>query len=338
MNKDLLYLKKLFSEAFRARRAGGQTNRNYVVSFKEPFGRLRARKLFVRLPWESVLDRKTEGKNILALSRNQKVQRILPKYFIYVLSKRNILNTKDKNRYDVPDGTMVAEYVAGREFTVKDFRQKKHQRRLAKTLCAFHTSGVRFANEYDVFRDEVAKYRVAVGKYPAEKIVASDVLQRIKDIERKAKKELPLGSKGISTHNDFLLQNFLAGPKKKIYLLDFEYAGFNVRGGMLYDFGFFFADNLFRKPAITKKLFEEFLDVIEKEYAQRLNRRQIYWLAVAALLVQVWWGILRYFSVPQKERSYFKEYVQKRVEGVLQLYSELKRKEAGTRSRPRESD
>jgi thiamine kinase-like enzyme len=187
---------------------------------------------------------------------------------------------------------------------------------------------VRLANRYDVFRDEVAKYRVAVGKYPAEKIVAGAVLQRIKDIEREAKKQIPVSKKGVSTHNDFLLQNFLVGPKGKIYLIDFEYAGFNVRGGMLYDFGFFFADNLFRKPAITKKLFEEFLDVIEKEYAKRLNRKQVYWLAVAALLVQVWWGILRYFSVPQKEQPYFQEYVQRRIEGVLTLYSELKRKES----------
>ena len=324
MNKDLLHLKKLFSEPFGVKKAGGQTNRNYVVTFRKPFGKLRARKFFVRFPWESVLDRKTEGKNILALSRNKKVQRILPKYLIYVLSKRNILDQKDKSQYNVPDGTMVAEYIAGREFTVKDFREKEYQKRLAKTLCAFHTSGVHFINTYDVFRDEIAKYRVAVEKYSARPIISQDALGRIKGIEGEAKKQLPASKEGVSTHNDFLLQNFLVGAKKKIYLLDFEYAGFNVRGGMLYDFGFFFADNLFRKPAITKKLFEKFLDVVNKEYKKRLNRKQIYWLAVAALLVQVWWGILRYFSVSSRERSYFKEYVQKRVEGVLKLYGELK--------------
>ena len=80
MNKDIHYLKKLFSEPFGVKKAGGQTNRNYVVTSRE-------KKFFVRLPWESVLDRKTEGKNILALFRNKKVQRILPGYFIYVLSK-----------------------------------------------------------------------------------------------------------------------------------------------------------------------------------------------------------------------------------------------------------
>src|SRR3989338_298427 len=321
MNKDLVYLKNLFSEPFGVKKAGGQTNRNYVVTSRE-------KKFFVRLPWESVLDRKTEGKNILALFRNKKVQRILPGYFIYVLSKRNILDQKDKNRYSVPDGTMVADYIAGREFTVRDFRQKECQKRLAKTLCEFHTSGVRFVNTYDVFRDEVAKYRVAVEKYSARPIISKDALGRIKDIEGEAKKQLPASKKGVSTHNDFLLQNFLIDPRGKIYLIDFEYAGFNVRGGMLYDFGFFFADNLFRKPAITKKLFEKFLDVVNKEYKKRLNRKQIYWLAVAALLVQVWWGILRYFSVSPKERPYFKEYVQRRIEGVLKLYKELKEKES----------
>ncbi|MDO8473939.1 MAG: phosphotransferase [bacterium] len=319
MNKDLLYLKKLFSKSFRVKRAGGQTNRNYIVTLKD-------KKFFVRLPWESVLDRKTEGGNILALSRNKKIKRILPAYHIYVLSQKNILDPKSKERYGVPDGTMVTEYISGREFTAKDFRQREYQKRLAKTLCAFYTSGVRFVNQYDVFRDEIGKYRVAVEKYPATKIVSSEDLAEIKEIERKAKKQLPLSKKGISTHNDFLLQNFLVGPKGKIYLIDFEYAGFNMRGGISYDFGFFFADNLFRKPAITKKLFEEFLDTVEKEYKRRLNRRQIYWCAVAALLVQVWWGILRYFSVSPKERPYFKEYVQKRSIGVLDLYKELKEK------------
>ncbi len=306
-------------QTIRVKKAGGQTNRNYIVAF-------RGKKFFVRLPWESVLDRKTEGKNILALSHSKKVQRILPEYFIYVFSKRNVLDQKDRNRYSVPDGTMIAEYITGREFTVRDFRQKEYQKRLAKTLCAFHISGVRFVNTYDVFRDEIAKYRVAVAKYPVVQIVSKEVLQRIRGIEEEAKKQLPANKKGVSTHNDFLLQNFLIGQKGNIYLLDFEYAGFNIRGCISYDFGFFLADNLFRKPSITKKLFEEFLDVVEREYKRRFNRKQIYWCAVAALLVQVWWGMLRYFSVSPKERPYFKDYVQKRTEGVLELYSELKEK------------
>jgi len=81
MNKDLPYLKKLFSKPLYAARAGGQTNRNYIVE-------CRRKKFFVRLPWESVLDRKTEGKNILALSRNKKVQRILPRYFKNYVQER----------------------------------------------------------------------------------------------------------------------------------------------------------------------------------------------------------------------------------------------------------
>ena len=74
---------------------------------------------------------------------------------------------------------------------------------------------------------------------------------------------------------------------------------------------------------VTKKLFEEFLNVVEKEYKKRFDRRQVYWLAQAALLVQVWWGILRYFAVSPKERAYFKEYVQRRIQGIVKLHKEL---------------
>jgi thiamine kinase-like enzyme len=308
-----------------------------VVTFGKPFNKFRARKFFVRLPWEGVLDRNVEGVNMVRLLHNKKLKGILPKCYSYILKKKNILNSQSREVFHVPDGTIVAEYITGREFTAKDFKQRAYQERLVKMLCAFHTSGVRLVNGYDVLHDEVAKYRIAVEKYPAWRIVPREKLQKIKEIERKAKKALPLSKKGISTHNDFLLQNFLVGPKKKIYLIDFEYAGFNMRGGISYDFGFLFADNLFRRPVITKKLFEEFLDVVQKRYRKELNRPQIYWSAVAALLVQVWWGTLRYFSVPPKERAYFKDYVQKRAKGVLKIHEELKEKEAGTRSRPRES-
>jgi thiamine kinase-like enzyme len=145
--------------------------------------------------------------------------------------------------------------------------------------------------------------------------------------ESKAERELPSLQKGISTHNDFIFQNFLIGKDKKIYLLDFEYAGLNKKGGIHYDFGFLFADNLFRKPKMTQKVFEEFLVVVDRTYQKKLNREEIYWSAIAATLVQVWWGILRYFSVPPKERAYFQDYVQNRIRGITKLKKELKAKE-----------
>ena len=322
--QDLQFIYRLHPEwnkkTVKVKEAGGQTNRNYIVIFKE-------KKFFVRLPWErgDVVDRKTEGKNILALFRSRKLKGILPKYYSYILNKKNILAPRSKKAFDVPDGTMVAEFVGGREFTIRDFHQKKQQEALAQMFCAFHKSGVRFANSYSVFRDEIRKYRKKARSLPLKRFLDRKTISQLLVLESKAEQNLPSLQKGISTHNDFIFQNFLIGKDKKIYLLDFEYAGLNKKGGIPYDFGFLFADNLFRKPKMTKALFEQFLWIADRAYRKKLDREQIYWSAIAATLVQVWWGILRYFSVPIKGRPYFKDYVARRIRGISKIFNDLKK-------------
>ncbi|MEK9134724.1 MAG: phosphotransferase [Patescibacteria group bacterium] len=303
----------------KIKKAGGQTNRNFIVQHKN-------KKFFVRLPWEtSVIDRNTEGKNILALSRNKKLREILPKYYIYILRGKNILSPKGE-KFNLPDGTMVAEYILGRIFTASLFKIKKYQERLARMFYVFHTSGARFNNKYNVFRDEIEKYRVAAKKYPIQKIISPEIIENLNKIEKEAALMVPI-KKRVPAHNDFIFQNFLTGNNGKIYLLDFEYAGMSEKGGALYDFAFLFADNLFRKPTITKELFEKFLRVADKIYRQSLDRNQIWWLVATVAVMQVWWGLLRYFDVKtKKEKKYFKDYVLKRAKGILDLYKIISKK------------
>ena len=305
----------------KLKKAGGQTNRNWIVQYKN-------KKFFVRLPWErrDIVDRKIEGKNIFALSRNKKVRKILPKYYLYTYQGKNILRPRSKEIFDVPDGTMITEYIPGRLFTMSMFKRKKYQEKLAQMFYVFHISGVRFANKYNVFHDEIEKYRLAAKKYPISQLISSRAIRRLENIEKEAERAIPFSKKGISTHNDFILQNFLVGESDKIYLLDFEYAGLNQKGGILYDFGFLFADNFFRKPAINQGLFEKFLTIADKIYKQPLNRNQTYWSAIAATLVMFWWGLIRYFSVEtQKEKKYFKDYSLKRARGIEELFRVLKK-------------
>lgn len=310
--------KGLSSKALRITKATGQTNRNFIVAFK-------GNRFFVRLPWENdILNRTVEGENILRLLQSSKLRTILPRYYLYILKGKNILDPKDKKNFDVPDGAMVIEYIEGKEFTLNLLQQEKMRKALTKTFQTFHSSGVRLVNTYDVFRDEIEKYRTEVAKFPITKIVDYTVTEKIKQIENIAQTKLPLNKKGISTHNDFLFQNFIVG-KKKIYMLDFEYAGFNRRDGFYYDFSFLFADNLFRKPPMTQEIFETLLQTADKVYKHKLNRKQIYYGALAAMLVMVWWGLLRYFNVKtKKEKNYFKDYIQKRSKGLLDLYHNLK--------------
>jgi len=300
-------------------KAGGQTNRNFVIAYKN-------KKFFVRLPWGrgDIIDRKIEGKNILALTKNRKLAEILPKYHTYILNKRNILARDSKDFFDVPDGTMVTEYIEGKEFTYRLFQKKEYQKALAKTLYAFHASGVQFCNIYDVFVDEIQKYRAVAQQYPLFEVVDKKTVLKFEKLEKEAKRKLMPLKSNISTHNDFIFQNFLIGKNKKVYLLDFEYAGLNKRGGIYYDFGFLFADNLFRDPQMTKEIFEDFLSVSDKIYGQRLDRQQIYAGALATVIMQFWWSILRYFSVDtKKEKKYFAKYLLDRVKGVTLAYSFL---------------
>lgn len=312
MKKDLFLLKKLFSKPFRLQKAGGQTNRNYIVTLKN-------KKFFVRLPWEGVLDRRIEGKNILVLSRNKKLKSTLPKYYVYVLNKKNILVPKDKKVFNVPDGTMVTEYVKGRELTLRMFSLKKYQKALVHLLYTLHTSRVRFCNPYDVFRDEVRKYRKRAERLSLETFFSKQTIAQLKTLEYKAQQLLRSFRRGVPAHNDFLLQNILVANNGRLYLLDFEYAGMNKKGGIFYDLGYMFRDTSFKPPQMSRKAFERFLMEADKVYKKKLDRQQIYWSIVAALLVGIWWGVLRYFSVPRKERAYFRAYVRRGVRGVLRL-------------------
>lgn len=310
------------SDKIKVKRAGGQTNRNWIVEYKN-------KKFFVRFPWEraDIVDRKIEAKNIFALSCNKKVRKILPKYYLYIYKGKNILQSKSKEVFNLPDGAMVTEYIPGRLFEMSMFRERKYQAKLARMFYVFHSSGVRFVNKYNVFRDEIEKYRLAAQKYPISSIVDRKTILKIEKIEKEANKKTSVFKKGVPTHNDFIFQNFIMGRDGKIYLLDFEYAGMNEKGGILYDFAFLFADNLFRRPSITHDLFEKFLKVADKTYGQPLDRSQIYWLAIAVPVMQVWWGLLRYFSVDTKrEKKYFRDYVLKRTKGTEKIYSILKKK------------
>lgn len=301
----------------RIKRAGGQTNRNYVVERGN-------KKFFVRLPWETdVIDRRVEAENILALSRNKKAGAVLPKYYHYIYRKRDVLN-QNQESFDAPDGTMVTEYIPGKLVNHSLLGKEKYQKYLAETFHVFHSSGVRFANRYDVFRDEIAKYRAKAKKHALPSFIGSKTVFEIEQIEKEAKKIVPL-RRGVPTHNDFIFQNFLIGPGSKIYLLDFEYAGMNERGGVLYDFAFLFADNFFRTPAISRGLFERFLKVADRVYGRKLERQQIWALAKAVPVMQVWWGLLRYFdSKSAKEKKYFKEYIVRRIKGISRIYQIVK--------------
>lgn len=304
----------------RVKRIGGQTNRNYLVRYKNE-------KRFVRLPWAAagIVDRKIEAKNVLALAKCKKLTAILPKYYLYILQKKNILSP-GKEKYDLPDGAMVMEYIDGKDIDGKDLKNSKIQQALLKTLYIFHNSSVKFRNPYDVFRDEVLKYRKKAKKYPINKLIERERIKEIERIESNIKKKLPF-RKGLSTHNDLIFENLRLGKNGRVYLLDFEYAGFNMRDGLHYDLGIILGGNLFQKNPIKMETFEEILKKAKKIYRKDLSSYKIYYGALTNILVMFWWGMVKYFSSPKEEKKYFKNYVLKRAEGIYYLNNFINKKE-----------
>lgn len=304
----------------KVKKAEGQTNRNWIVEYKD-------KKFFVRLPWEAkdVVDRKVESKNILALAKCKKVARVLPKYYLYIFKKKNIL-APGTGKFNLPDGTQVLEYIEGKDIDGKDLDKPKVQTILLKTLYTFHASGVKFVNSYDVFRDEILKYKNKAKKFPINKLIFQKRIKKIEEIEKIMKEKLtPRG--GLSTHNDLIFENLRLGKGGKIYLLDFEYAGFNIRDGLHYDLGIILGGNLFQKNPIKIKTFEEILKKAKKIYKKDLGDYKIYCGALTNILVMFWWGLVKYFSSTTKEeKRYFKKYVLDRAKGIEFLYAIIKQK------------
>lgn len=312
----------------KVRKVGGQTNRNYFVQYK-------SKKRFIRLPWEEtgIIDRKIEAKNVLALAKCKKLTTILPKYYLYIFQKKNILSS-GKEKYDLPDGAMVMEYIKGKDIDGKDLKNSKIQQVLLKTLYIFHSSGVKFRNPYDVFRDEILKYRKKAKKYPINKLIGIKRIKEIERIEDNVKKKSPF-RESLSTHNDLIFENLRLGKNGRVYLLDFEYAGFNMRDGIHYDLGIILGGNLFQKNPIKIETFEEVLKKAKKIYRKDLSNYKIYQGALTNILVMFWWGMVKYFtSTTREEEKYFKDYVLKRAEGIYYLNNFINKKRVRTYSNP----
>ena|SRR3989344_425265 len=304
----------------KIKKLGGQTNRNFLIQYQNE-------KRFVRIPWKSdVVDRKVEARNILALVKSKRLSQILPKYYLYYFRGKNILS-KTKKKLLLPDGTMVAEYIDGKDINGRDLKKPKIQKALLKTLHILHISGVKFVNKYDVFRDEISKYKKKAKTYPVRKFISKKKIKKIEEIGGRVKRIFASG-KALSTHNDLIFENLRLGKNGKVYLLDFEYAGFNIRDGLYYDLGIILGGNLFQKNPITIKIFEEILEKAKKIYKKDFDDYKLYCGALTNVLVMFWWGIVKYFSSHTKaEKKYFKNYILKRAKGIQYLYNLIDKKQ-----------
>ena len=118
-----------------------------------------------------------------------------------------------------------------------------------------------------------------------------------------------------------IFTNLRLGKDGKVYILDFEYAGLNIRSGLYYDLGIILGGNLFYEKPITFKTFGQFLNKAKKKYKRKLDEEKIYCGALANILVMFWWGVIKYFSSrTQTEKKYFRDYTLKRAAGIEKVF------------------
>ncbi|MBI2664117.1 phosphotransferase [Candidatus Woesearchaeota archaeon] len=314
---EILYRFRRGWEPGDIKKAGGRTNKNFIVSGQEM--------VFVRIPRDNdIVNRHIEGMNILALSKNYKVSHIIPSYQTYVLGGRNILDP-DSPEFDLPDGAMITSYIEGRELDGDVLRDKGVQDALIESLHAFHTSGVRFVNEYDVFRDEVGYYRSKAEKHDLKQLFMKEEAEQAKTAERRAMARLHAGGE-IPTHNDLIVENLILGNDGKVRIIDFEYAGRNIRSGLPYDIGILLGGNMANDKPVTFDTFEGILDSAGRVYREPLDREQVFYGALTNMVVMFWWGTVHYFGADSPdEKADFRKYVLDRARGIETLDAYLRR-------------
>ena len=322
-NKDIQSICSLREEwhpgNIKLEKTGGQTNRNWIVDYK-------GERFFVRLPWQmaGIVDRQVESQNVLALMKNDKASKITPRVHLYLMGKKNILG--GSSEYNLPDGAMVTDYIEGKDIDGKDLEDPEIQSSLVKTLYNFHSSGVKFVNPYDVFQNEVDKYKEKALGYEVSQLIDKEKIKRIEEIEREAKKNLQEKS-GISTHNDLIFENLRLSRDKKVFLLDFEYAGFNIRDGLNYDIGIILGGNLFQENPISFESYEKKIKKASSVYNKDFDFQEVLFGALTNILVMFWWGLVKYFNSEDKEeKDYFEKYATERSVKITEIFELINKK------------
>ena len=102
--------------------------------------------------------------------------------------------------------------------------------------------------------------------------------------------------------------------------MDWEYSGFNRRGGIYYDYGTLFGENFFHENPLTLQKFNLILSMASDVYGSKLEPRKAYCGAIINMLVCFWWGLLKYLRAETEQRKeFYKGFAEKRIYGVRLL-------------------
>lgn len=186
---------------------------------------------------------------------------------------------------DLPDGgsAMVARFVPGRALQPAEIRSPHYLPQIIATLQHYHALD-QFAGRFDVFRIFercLAFAHKAQAPLPAYIDQVQAELQRIEAaLQRQA---LPL----VACHNDLLPANFLEDAQGRLWLLDWEYAGW---GDRFFDLGNLSVNNEF-SDADDAALLTGYFGRLEPAHWARLKLMKIVSDAREGIWGMVQWAI-----------------------------------------------
>jgi thiamine kinase-like enzyme len=181
-------------------RLGGLTNSNYKLL-------VGGESIVLRLPGKGTgrfIDRSTERANQEAAARAGFTH---PSIF-----------------FDGKTGVKISPFLhEAQALDPESVKQPRNLEEAAALLSRFHRSGLRFVNDFDVFKLARTYERVARGRFGRFYRGFDDAKKRVAALERPLS---VLGVGRVACHNDLVPENILRTPDGLI-LIDWEYSGMN---------------------------------------------------------------------------------------------------------------
>lgn len=196
---------------------GGITNRNFWVTFA-------GSDYVVRLP----------GKDTNLLGIDREAERLANRHAASLGLAPEVAATLHK------PACLVTRFVAGHEMTPLQLRRPDAVAQVARSLRAFHESGLELPTDFQVL-DIARDYAEVVRDRSQEPPPAFDEARAHAREVVQAVREDP-DHRPVPCHNDLLPANFLCGEDGRITIVDWEYAG---TGDRFFDLGNLAVNNEF---------------------------------------------------------------------------------------------
>jgi thiamine kinase-like enzyme len=272
-------------------RIGGLTNRNYKIFLED-------QALVLRLPGRGTgrfIDRATEGENQEAAAHAG--------------------FTPTSLFFDERTGVKLSEFIDdAAALTAEEARKPELCESVAAFLTQFHSSGLRFRNEFNVFRMAFIYERIARARRARFYDGFKEIRPRALALESLLE---GFGIRRLACHNDLVPENIMVTPRG-LTLIDWEYSGMNDPA---WDVAAFLLESDYRDAEQDR-----FLGFYGKgEHTAGFRARVEAFKCLQDYLWSLWSLLQETASLEQQKARHYREYGQLRWERCIERLPAVER-------------